>query len=331
MPCVNHLFNKALWDSLDSKVWNLDGSTDGVVDEKDFQTKENFYKLVQHLQVYTPQNASIFAKWKSETSGREEYEDGWSRRKQEKTPKVTPLTAAQKKEKLLGTYVGDEKFPVLFPTANDIVAAWEGGTLENLNLPISGGANWTISSRQVGGQTIFDLINVDKNETLLSINPAKGNKGLMQLLNKFGASGQNAKDFSQKMSDFQNTFGGQYGVPTTQTLGNEEEKAIESKIESKLDLKGKRNVKDVATDLQDIFDSELPKWFDIGDSEVKVTKAPGARGKNIIITVDGIQVGKYHVEKTNASNIFFHVMDELGFEEVYNDKTDQYDWVKTGE
>ena len=326
-----NLFNETLWNSLDSKTWNLDGSTDGVVDEKDFQTKENFNKLIQHLQVYSPENAKIFANWKSETSGRSEYEDGWNRRKQEKTPPGRPPTEAQKREKLLKTYIGDEKFPVLFPTANDIVAAWEGGTLENLNLPISGGANWTIQSRKQGGKTIFDLVNVNTKETLFSMDPSQGNSGLYQLLNKFGASGQNVKDFSQKMSDFQNTCGGQYGVSTTQTLGDEEERSIESKIESKLDLKGKRKVGNVATDLQDIFNSELPKWFDIGDSEVKVTKAPGARGKNIIVTVDGIQVGKYHVEKTDAISIFNDVVYGLGFEEVWSEETGQMEWVKKEE
>ena len=303
------LFNKVLWDSLDVNTWDVgpDGirgtaDDDGKVDAQDFQTADNYKKLVRHLQTFSPENAKIFANWKSLTSGKKEYDDGYKRRKQE----TQELSAAEQRElerqRLLRQYGLGNKLPEVFGDANRIINAWESDEFDGFQLP---GGTHVITSKEEGGQVIYNLTNIKTGESELEL--TGDNAGLQTLLEKFGKSGQTPKDWNAAKNELYASDEWDkitFGSKTTVEPKSEE-------IKTKLSIDITKSTKAVSKDLTQYFNRTLPIPRDAnGNSTLKIT-AFGMRGKRIKVTLGGVEVGKYNVNKDVGATILEDLQKEI--------------------
>ena len=292
---------------LDPKLlekYDTDG--DGL-DAGDFQNPENYKKLISTLT--NTKDPDFNRKWAYKFAAdwhagkmKDSFDAGYKRRKQG----TTGLTVAEKRElerqRLLKQYGLGNKLPEVFGDANRIINAWESDEFDGFKLP---GGNHVITSKEEGGQVIYNLTNIKTGDSELEF--TGDNEGLKVLLEKFGKSGQTPKDWNAAKNELYASDGWDkitFGSKTTVDPKSEE-------VKTKLSVNVTKSTKAVSKDLTQYFNRTLPIPKDAnGNSTLKIT-AFGMRGKRIKVTLGGVEVGKYNVNKDIGATILEDLQKEI--------------------
>ena len=293
---------------LDPKLlekYDTDG--DGDLDAGDFQNPENYKKLISTLT--NTKDPDFNRKWAYKFAAdwhagkmKDSFDAGYKRRKQG----TTELTVAEKRElerqRLLKQYGLGNKLPEDFGDANRIINAWESDEFDGFKLP---GGNHVITSKEEGGQVIYNLTNIKTGDSELEF--TGDNEGLKVLLEKFGKSGQTPKDWNAAKNELYASDGWDkitFGSKTTVDPKSEE-------VKTKLSVNVTKSTKAVSKDLTQYFNRTLPIPKDAnGNSTLKIT-AFGMRGKRIKVTLGGVEVGKYNVNKDIGATILEDLQKEI--------------------
>ena len=285
--------------------YDTDG--DGDLDAGDFQNPENYKKLISTLtNTKDPDfNRKLAYKFAADWHAgkmKDSFDAGYKRRKQG----TTELTVAEKRElerqRLLKQYGLGDKLPEDFGDANRIINAWESDEFDGFKLP---GGNHVITSKEEGGQVIYNLTNIKTGDSELEF--TGDNEGLKVLLEKFGKSGQTPKDWNAAKNELYASDGWDkitFGSKTTVDPKSEE-------VKTKLSVNVTKSTKAVSKDLTQYFNRTLPIPKDAnGNSTLKIT-AFGMRGKRIKVTLGGVEVGKYNVNKDIGATILEDLQKEI--------------------
>ena len=285
--------------------YDTDG--DGDLDAGDFQNPENYKKLISTLT--NTKDPDFNRKWAYKFAAdwhagkmKDSFDAGYKRRKQG----TTELTVAEKRElerqRLLKQYGLGDKLPEDFGDANRIINAWESDEFDGFKLP---GGNHVITSKEEGGQVIYNLTNIKTGDSELEF--TGDNEGLKVLLEKFGKSGQTPKDWNAAKNELYASDGWDkitFGSKTTVDPKSEE-------VKTKLSVNVTKSTKAVSKDLTQYFNRTLPIPKDAnGNSTLKIT-AFGMRGKRIKVTLGGVEVGKYNVNKDIGATILEDLQEEI--------------------
>ena len=285
--------------------YDTDG--DGDLDAGDFQNPENYKKLISTLT--NTKDPDFNRKWAYKFAAdwhagkmKDSFDAGYKRRKQG----TTELTVAEKRElerqRLLKQYGLGDKLPEDFGDANRIINAWESDEFDGFKLP---GGNHVITSKEEGGQVIYNLTNIKTGDSELEF--TGDNEGLKVLLEKFGKSGQTPKDWNAAKNELYASDGWDkitFGSKTTVDPKSEE-------VKTKLSVNVTKSTKAVSKDLTQYFNRTLPIPKDAnGNSTLKIT-AFGMRGKRIKVTLGGVEVGKYNVNKDIGATILEDLQKEI--------------------
>ena len=285
--------------------YDTDG--DGDLDAGDFQNPENYKKLISTLT--NTKDPDFNRKWAYKFAAdwhagkmKDSFDAGYKRRKQG----TTGLTVAEKRElerqRLLKQYGLGDKLPEDFGDANTIINAWESDEFDGFKLP---GGNHVITSKEEGGQVIYNLTNIKTGDSELEF--TGDNEGLKVLLEKFGKSGQTPKDWNAAKNELYASDGWDkitFGSKTTVDPKSEE-------VKTKLSVNVTKSTKAVSKDLTQYFNRTLPIPKDAnGNSTLKIT-AFGMRGKRIKVTLGGVEVGKYNVNKDIGATILEDLQKEI--------------------
>ena len=281
---------------LDPKLlekYDTDG--DGDLDAGDFQNPENYKKLISTLT--NTKDPDFNRKWAYKFAAdwhagkmKDSFDAGYKRRKQG----TTELTVAEKRElerqRLLKQYGLGDKLPEDFGDANRIINAWESDEFDGFKLP---GGNHVITSKEEGGQVIYNLTNIKTGDSELEF--TGDNEGLKVLLEKFGKTGQTPKDWNAAKNELYASDGWDkitFGSKTTVDPKSEE-------VKTKLSVNVTKSTKAVSKDLTQYFNRTLPIPKDAnGNSTLK-------------ITLGGVEVGKYNVNKDIGATILEDLQKEI--------------------
>jgi len=284
--------------------YDTDG--DGDLDAGDFQNPENYKKLISTLtNTKDPDfNRKLAYKFAADWHAgkmKDSFDAGQKMRQG-----TTELTVAEKRElerqRLLKQYGLGDKLPEVFGDANRIINAWESDEFDGFKLP---GGNHVITSKEEGGQVIYNLTNIKTGDSELEF--TGDNEGLKVLLEKFGKSGQTPKDWNAAKNELYASDGWDkitFGSKTTVDPKSEE-------VKTKLSVNVTKSTKAVSKDLTQYFNRTLPIPKDAnGNSTLKIT-AFGMRGKRIKVTLGGVEVGKYNVNKDIGATILEDLQKEI--------------------